>query len=268
MLRPIRCTQCGNHSVATTANILAQRILCATCGHELPLNSSQPNFERQGMLRMGDDEGGDWGGGGDESAEDEEEEEEGEDGKKKKKKKKGGFMGKLIGGVIGAVVLGALCCCLVVASWMGLLPSSPPLVGEWEKVDSVMVKVKEKDDMEKEIEKEEAREVAHVLNIVKGDDKSGTGTYTFNGVDEKDNKTVGFKWKDWDKEKKTVIFETNSPDDKFWKDIKSPATFIVNASGNSLGLTSGAESMTFTKVAPPPKEDKGGGGKKGGGKRR
>jgi hypothetical protein len=270
MLKTLRCTKCGNHTVATSAKTLAQRILCATCGLEITVTPSPNLFERQGMMRMGDDDGGDWGGGGgdDDASEEEDDDDESEEGKKKKKKKKGffaGLMGKVISALIGGVVLGAMCCCAVV---MAFFFPSHPLVGEWENFGTQMVKVKEKDDKDKEIEKEVSQDVAYKLKLDKTDDKSGTGVYTFEGGDENAApKTYNFKWKDFDKEKKTVVFEMNNADDKFWKDIKSPATFNVDTSvSNQLKLTSGTETMTFTKVQPAPKE--GGGGKKGGGKRR
>jgi hypothetical protein len=271
MLKTLRCTKCGNHTVATSAKTLAQRILCATCGHEIPVTPSPNLFERQGMMRMGDDDGGDWGGGGgDDDAGEEEEDDESEEGKKKKKKKKGffaGLMGKVISALIGGVVLGAICCCAVV---MAFFFPSHPLVGEWENTGTmvkVKEKVKEKDDKGVEVEKEVEKDVPldMLLKIEKTDDKTGTGVYTVIGPEDT-TKTYNFKWKDFDKEKKTVVFEMNNADDKFWKDIKSPATFTVDTSvSNQLKLTSGAETMTFTKVQPPPKE---GGGVKKGGKRR
>jgi len=225
------------------------------------------------MMRMGDDDGGggDWGGGGgDDDAGEEDDDDESEEGKKKKKKKKG-FMSKIIGYLIGAVVLAAVCCCVVIASMLGLLPSSPAIVGEWENVGTQTVKVKEKDEKGIDVEKEVSQDVVYTLKIDKTDDKSGTGVYTFLGPDENAApKVSNFKWKDFDKEKKTVVFEMNSPDDKFWKDIKSPATFTFStttATPAQLTLTAGADAMTFTstKVVAPAKD---GGVKKGGGKRR
>lgn len=270
MLKTLRCTRCGNHTVATSVKTLAQRILCATCGNEIPLTPTANLLGRQGMMRMGDDDGGgDWGGGGgddDAGEEEEDDDDESEGGKKKKKKKKGffaGLMGKVISALIGAVVLGAVCCCAVV---MAFFFPSHPLVGEWEHFGTQMVKVKEKDEKGMEVDKEVSQDVVYKIKLDKTDDKSGTGVYTFEGGDENAApKSHNFKWKDFDKEKKSVVFEMNSPDDKFWKDIKSPATFTFEVTSSQLTLNSGGESMSFTKVQPAPKE--GGGGKKGGKRR-
>ena len=144
MLKPLRCTQCGNHTVPTSAKTLAGRLLCATCESEIPLPTEPNRFDRQGMMRMGDDDDG-GGGGGDDSEEDDDEEDE-SGGKKKKKKK--GFMARLLSGfityVISGVVLVLLCCCVGVAGWLGLLPRSPDFVGAWDNSVSALVKIKEK----------------------------------------------------------------------------------------------------------------------------
>jgi hypothetical protein len=100
------------------------------------------------------------------------------------------------------------------------------------------------------------------LKIDKTDDKSGTGVYT-----NEDGKELKFKWRDFDKDKKTVVFEMDNKDDAFWKEIKSPATFTYET-GSGLTLTAGAERLTFTHpvkdpgAAPPPKKAPGGGKKK------
>ncbi|HZZ79824.1 MAG TPA: hypothetical protein VFE62_15000 [Gemmataceae bacterium] len=254
--------------------------------------------------------GGDWGGGGgddhggkeesgEEDDDEEEEEDDGKGGKKKKAKSKtssggGGFFQRMLRDFIGRVITTAIafallaCCCTGICFYSWLFPNTTPFVGIWEgsvtvkqtakvdtdkqedKKDKSELKDKKEDKDKKDLkDQKEDVEVPVTLVFNKIDEKNGTGTLIFEFEDG--NKTFDFKWRDHDKDKKQFVMEMDNKDAKFWKDIKSPATFTYAVSGNSLTLTADGQSMTFNKPAAPdaggaPK--KGGGGGGGGGKRK
>jgi hypothetical protein len=278
MFRTITCVHCGTRQRTHFRIAPGKKIRCRSCGLLLPDAVTEDLLRMQDLMRMGDDDGGgggggDWGGGSSEAEaeggdedEDDEEEDDGKGGKKKKKKakaKSGGFFANLLGGfvarivsaVIGIGLLGACCCCAI-----GIAVFFPghPLAGEWEGSHTKTIKVEVENDKGEKIKKDEVIDVLVKLKIEKTDDKNGTGVYTI--IEDENTTTYNFKWKDWDKEKKTVVFEMDKPDNKFWKDIKSPATFTVDTT-SGLILTSGTEVITLNhpiKDAPP----KVGGGKK------
>jgi hypothetical protein len=293
MLPTLKCPQCGNLTSLSSKKTPGRKVRCAACGKDFLIEMADDLLRKPTLMMMGEDEGGgDVGGGG--ADEEEEEDEEDEDGKKKKKKKKKGFFASLLSGfisyVIGGIILVSLCCCLGVASWFGLLPHTPPFVGEWEgsitKVAKIDLKeiakgdkdkdtkdkvgkdkdAKGKDGKDKDAKDKDAKDqgdqddidiVMVKLVITKTDDKTGAGVYT-----NEDGKALSFKYKDYDKDAKTVVFELDNKDEKFWKDIKSPAKFTFSVVINDLTLTADGQSMTFAKIVPI-KEDKGAPPKKG-----
>jgi hypothetical protein len=286
MLRSITCIHCRTRQTTRVHTAAAKKVRCRACGSQLPPAALEDLLRMQGLMRRGDDEGGggDWGGGGssdDESGEaegEDEEEDDGKGGKKKKKKKSGGFFANMLGGFITrligmaiAAVLLLTCCCGVVVFGL-IFGFGPPFVGEWEGSFTKTIQVEQKDDKGEVVKndkgevvkKDEMVTVIVKLELKKTDDKSGTGVYTTT-IEDENPVTFNFKWKDWDKEKKTVVFEMDKSSDTFWKGIKSPATFTYDTL-SGLSLSAGAEKMTFTHppkepgAAPAPK--KAGGGKK------
>lgn len=275
MFQTITCVHCGTRQTALIRITPGRKIRCRSCGLSLPPAALEDLLRMQGLMRRGDDEGGgggDWGGGGGESAEAEggdEDEDDGKGGKKKKKKAKSGglaggifasLMGKLIGMVVGVVVLLSCCCVIGIVAMFGT--AQPPFLGEYEGAYMKKEMVEVENDKGEKVKKEEDVEVLVKLKIDKTDDKTGTGVYTIEGEPAVSYK---FKWKDWDKDKKSVVFEMDNKEDTFWKDIKSPATFTYDSGLNKLTLVSGGVSMDFTTVkkdTPPRTKAPAGGGKK------
>lgn len=221
---------------------------CATCG-AMAIGDTIEDLLDDRLHMMGDDDDG----GAAEAAEEEPvDDEEGEGDSKKKKKAKpsggGGFMNYLIGNLIGRLIGAAVflvtvsSCCICMCVLALIFGSGTPFVGDWESKSTKTVQVNDIDEPRFEA----------TLNIQSGDSSGGTGTFT------NEHKTVAsFRWKNHDKDKKSVVFEMNNPNDKFWRDLKSPTKFEYEVTGNSMKLTSTdgpATVIEFNKIPVGVKE--------------
>ncbi len=245
MLNLPRCTWCGTIAPPRKRQPPDRKTRCVTCGNELVVRAIEDLLDDR-LHMMGDDDDGGAADGA--AAEEPADDEDDSDAKKKKKKKAkpasgGGFMNYLIGNLIGRLIGAAVflftvsSCCICVCVLAMIFGSGTPFVGDWESKSTKVVMV---NDIE------EPRFEA-IVNIQSGDSNGGTGTFT------NEHKIVAsFRWKNHDKDKKSVVFEMNNPTDKFWRDLKSPTTFEYDVTGNTLKLTSTGGPATVVEFSKIP----------------